>query len=135
NPKGKLANMKDKEKTFVFLLPPEAEDQGLAMTNSFTCMALTALVIPKLLSGKSDIKTQINILSDCAREIIDEYASLCFRIAQTKCKRIVLHDRGPLWGTAKESHLKVQELTNDEIIGKFDSFLGFRHRPKAIIND
>src|SRR5699024_3866455 len=41
----------------------------------------------------------------------------------------------PLWGSAKESHLKVQELTNGEVIGKFDTFLGFRHGPKAVIND
>ncbi len=42
---------------------------------------------------------------------------------------------GSNWGIAKESHLKVQELTNGQVVGKFDSFLGFRHGPKAIIND
>ena len=35
---------------------------------------------------------------------------------------------------ATESHLKVQELTDGRIICKNDTFLGFRHGPKAVIN-
>ena len=37
-------------------------------------------------------------------------------------------------GCAEECHLKLQELTDGKVITKFDSFLGFRHGPKAIIN-
>src|SRR5690625_471364 len=46
NAGGKLARMGDQDNTCVFLLPPEAEDQSLAMTNSFTSMALAATLIP-----------------------------------------------------------------------------------------
>lgn len=35
---------------------------------------------------------------------------------------------------ATESHLKVQELTDGRVICKNDTFLGFRHGPKAVIN-
>ena len=31
--------------------------------------------------------------------------------------------------------MKLQELTDGQVICKFDSFLGFRHGPKAVIND
>jgi len=38
-------------------------------------------------------------------------------------------------GVAREAHLKLQELTDGKIISKFDSFLGFRHGPKAVVNE
>jgi tagatose-6-phosphate ketose/aldose isomerase len=135
NPKGKLAELKEKENTYVFLLPSKAEDQGLAMTNSFTSMTLAAALIPRLLSKKNNLKDQINNLVAYGQKIIDKYASIFLEIAQRDFNRVVFLGSGPLGGIAKESHLKVQELTDGRIIGKFDSFLGFRHGPKAIIND
>jgi tagatose-6-phosphate ketose/aldose isomerase len=50
-------------------------------------------------------------------------------------ERMVFLGSGPLFGVAHESHLKVQEMSNGKIICKFDSFLGFRHGPKAVVND
>ena len=41
---------------------------------------------------------------------------------------------GALKGAAEESHLKVLELTDGQIICQYDSFLGFRHGPKAVID-
>jgi tagatose-6-phosphate ketose/aldose isomerase len=55
-------------------------------------------------------------------------------VADLDFKRIVFIGSGPLKGTAKESHLKVIELTDGQIAGQYDSFLGFRHGPKAIID-
>jgi tagatose-6-phosphate ketose/aldose isomerase len=127
--------LKGNENTCVFLLPPEAEDQGLAMTNSFTSMALAALLIPKLLTGKDNFKTQADLLSSYGQKIIDKYSSTFFEVAQIDFSRIVFLGSGPLQSAAKESHLKVQELTDGGVIGKYDSFLGFRHGPKAVIND
>ena len=41
---------------------------------------------------------------------------------------------GEKLGIARESHLKLQELTDGKVICKFDSFLGFRHGPRAVVN-
>src|SRR5690606_38795063 len=41
---------------------------------------------------------------------------------------------GPFLGTAREAQLKLQELTDGTIICKHDSFLGFRHGPKAVVD-
>ena len=38
-------------------------------------------------------------------------------------------------GTATEAGLKLQELTDGQIICKADTYLGFRHRPKAVIDE
>ena len=56
-------------------------------------------------------------------------------IGTTKFQRMVFLGSGPLLGIARESHLKVQELTDGKVICKFDSFLGFRHGPKAVVNE
>ena len=50
-------------------------------------------------------------------------------------KRVVFLGSGPLKGAAKESHLKIQELTDGKVVCQYDSFLGFRHGPKAIIDE
>lgn len=136
NPKGKLARMKDQDKTSVFLLPGEAEDQSLAMTNSFTSMALAATLIPAVATEKKDgLDRQVGLLADYGEQILSNHSPVLKEVAQLDFNRIVFLGSGPLWGTARESHLKVQELTNGDVIGKYDSFLGFRHGPKAIIND
>ena len=40
-----------------------------------------------------------------------------------------------LKGIARESQLKLQELTDGKVICKYDSFMGVRHGPKAVINE
>ncbi len=40
-----------------------------------------------------------------------------------------------LKGIARESQLKLQELTDGKIICKYDSFMGFRHGPKAVVDE
>ena len=136
NPNGVLAQMKGNENACVFLLPPKAEDQSLAMTNSFTSMALAATLIPLSTTPDSqDIENQISSLIEYCNKLLDTYLPRLRDISETAFDRIIFLGSGPLQGIARESHLKVQELTNGQVVGKFDSFLGFRHGPKAIIND
>lgn len=136
NPEGKLAGLGIQDNTLVFLLPPETEDQSLAMTNSFTSMGVAATLIPRLFTENlEEIDQHIEKLSSYGHTLLGQYASALSEVAEWSFNRIVFLGSGSLWGIAKESHLKVQELTNGDVIGKFDSFLGFRHGPKAIIND
>jgi tagatose-6-phosphate ketose/aldose isomerase len=136
NPDGELAQMKGNENTCVFLLPPKAEDQSLAMTNSFTSMALAATLIPLDTTSESQgIEKQVSTLIEYGNKFLDTHLSKLREISDSEFDRIIFLGSGPLQGIARESHLKVQELTNGQVIGKFDSFLGFRHGPKAIIDD
>ncbi len=134
NPNGYLAAMEN-EDTYVFLLPPGAEDKGLAMTNSFTSMLLAVMAIPKMLTGNRDeIGGMIETMCGYAKKIVTDFIAQLYEISIIDFNRIVFLGSGPNWGIAKESHLKVQELTNVKVVGKYDSFLGFRHGPKAVIN-
>ncbi|MDR9365860.1 MAG: SIS domain-containing protein [Balneolaceae bacterium] len=135
NAKGKLAQtVNHLNNGLTIILPPESEDKGLAMTGSFTSMILTALYIAN--SENSDGHAEIikNISSN-AKKVINRCSAEFKNLSFKAFDRIVFLGSGPLQGIAKESHLKVQELTDGVVVGKFDSFLGFRHGPKAVVNN
>jgi len=132
NPEGKLAHHPAKEK-FVFALPEESNDQSLAMTSSYTGMLLTGLLMADMKDVVS-LKETMDTLIKYGEKVISYYADELKEIAQRNFTRAVFLGSGPLFGTATESHLKLQELTDGKIICKHDSFLGFRHGPKAVID-
>ena len=135
NPEGKLIKMASGAKnSFIILLPEGTNDLALAMTSSFTCMALAGLLISDIKNIKKSEET-VRKLSEFGKSILDKYATELNRVADLDFKRIVFLGSGPLKGAAKEAHLKVIELTDGQIICQYDSFLGFRHGPKAVIDN
>ncbi|HKK44543.1 MAG TPA: SIS domain-containing protein [Balneolaceae bacterium] len=134
NKNGKLALNADAKNSCVFILPPAAEDQGLAMTGSFSSMVLAASLIADISSLKK-YEPVVGNIAEIGSEILHEHLKLLNEIARKDFKRIIFLGDGPNLGCAREAHLKVQELSDGICIGKFDSFLGFRHGPKAVVND
>jgi tagatose-6-phosphate ketose/aldose isomerase len=134
NPEGnlvkKVAGFKN---SFTFLLPAAAHDQALAMTSSFTCMALAGLLIADI-DRIEENGGSVKKLIELGKIILSQYDVELDAVAKLDFKRIVFLGSGPLKGTAKESHLKVIELTDGGIVCQYESFLGFRHGPKAIID-
>lgn len=118
----------------ILLLPPESDDKGLAMTGSFTSMLLTGLLIANI-DRINEKESDINLLIKYGNLIIKEYLTSLKQISELEFERAVFLGSGVMKGIARESHLKLQELTDGKIICKYDSFLGFRHGPKAIINE
>ena len=134
NMDGELARICQSENDLVFLLPPESNDQSLAMTSSFTCMLLAGLLISSLERFPSH-KKYVKLLSGYGKTLLNRYTGSLHSISRMDFQRVVFLGSGPLQGIAQESHLKLQELTNGRIICKHDSFLGFRHGPKAVIDE
>lgn len=133
NPQGRLAANANDQNSLVIVLPPQSNDQGLAMTGSFTSMLLMAILISQMNRIES-IPGEIARLCRYGRKIIDDYAEDLRSICKLPFERAVFLGSGALMGCAEECHLKLQELTDGQVISKFDSFLGFRHGPKAVIN-
>lgn len=133
NPEGKLARHGREDRKFVFALPREANDESLAMTSSYTGMLLAGILISKL-DELDEAKKSVDILTGYGRKIINYYGDDLAKIARQDFTRAVFLGSGPFFGTAKEAHLKLQELTDGKVICKEDSFLGFRHGPKAVID-
>jgi tagatose-6-phosphate ketose/aldose isomerase len=133
NKEGELAKKTDTDNSYVFLLPEETNDRSLAMTSSFSSMLLAGLLI----LGIEDIESLLPVvkkLQDCGDFILNDCTDQLRKLAESDFQRMVFLGSGPLVGTAHESHLKVQELTDGNIICAYDSFLGFRHGPRAVAN-
>ncbi len=131
---GQLANYQSKNGKYTFVLPPESNDKSLAMTSSYTSMLLSGLLFARL-DKIDELRDQVSYLVNYGNRIINEYSDTIREIAMLDFERAVFLGSGPLFGTATESHLKLQELTDGQIICKNDSFLGFRHGPKAVVNE
>jgi tagatose-6-phosphate ketose/aldose isomerase len=130
---GALANFNSPSSKYVVVLPPESNDRSLVMTSSYTGMLLAALLIARL-SDIEKLEKQIAVLQHYALKIFKQSETF-ERIAHLNFERIVFLGSGPLYGTATESQLKVQEMTDGKIICKNDSFLGIRHGPKVVIDN
>jgi len=134
NEGGELANYTNLSPKFVITLPKESNDVSLAMTSSYSGMLLAGLLLAKIKEleiHESNVTTVINY----AQHFILQHADEFRKIAELNFKRVVFLGAGSFYGTATEAALKVQELTNGEVIAKNDSFLGFRHGPKAVVNE
>jgi tagatose-6-phosphate ketose/aldose isomerase len=131
NPRGRLARHPHRNPTAVVVLPPEANDEGLAMTGSFTAMALAGLLLADL-EDLGRARTRVAALADAGRRLLS-HGETFRRAAGTGFHRAVFLGSGPQKGAARESHLKLQELTAGAVSCSFDSFLGFRHGPKAVV--
>ncbi|MFA5971404.1 MAG: SIS domain-containing protein [Lentimicrobiaceae bacterium] len=129
---GELAKHKTNSQKYTFILPADANDKSLAMTGSYTGMLLAGLLVARI-NEIEKLKVQVTTLSEYALKLLEQSAA--FReIAEMNFDRAVFLGSGPLYGTATESHLKLQELTDGKVICKKDSFLGFRHGPKVVID-
>jgi tagatose-6-phosphate ketose/aldose isomerase len=131
---GDLAKFRTNSEKLIVLLPPSANDKALAMTGSYSGMLLCGLLIARI-NEIEILNDQINILQKYGSKILSQYSSGLKKVASSGFKRAVFLGSGPLYGTATESHLKLQELTDGNIICKNDSYLGFRHGPKAVTNE
>lgn len=131
---GQLAKYLTDSQKLVILLPPSSNDKGLAMTGSYSGMLLCGILVARL-NEIAELKNQIEILYDYGKRILSQYSGKLREIASTDFKRAVFLGSGPFYGTATESQLKLQELTDGNIICKNDTYLGFRHGPKAVTNE
>ena len=118
--------------SFVLLMPEAANDQGFAMTSSFTSMLLAAWLVFGAVADPEDL---VGRLATAAEGILATRQEDIRGLASSGYERIVYLGSGPLKGLAHESSLKLLELTAGEIVTYFESPLGFRHGPKSILDD
>ncbi|AOH55386.1 tagatose-6-phosphate ketose isomerase [Peribacillus muralis] len=130
---GELARRaKGDEDNLLLLMPEKANDQGFAMTGSYSCMTLSALLVfdPLPLEEKESLVQRI---SQMGESVIGREEDIQ-KIIDHDFERIIYLGSGCLEGLARESQLKILELTAGKIVTAFDSPLGFRHGPKSFVN-
>lgn len=135
NPDGALARRKPvgPGEQRVVLLPPETNDTGFAMTSSYSTMLLSALAClderPPL-----PLPAAFGALADAAEAVLARSLMLARGVLREP-QRAVFLGCGILMGSAHECALKALELTHGRIPTMWDSTLGFRHGPKAVVGE
>ena len=135
NPDGELAREADPEKDLVIVLPDGTNDRSLAMTSSFTSMLIACLLCKNIRNMSAEQASLEAAAAFAARILEDDVTAALQKMTEKKIYRAVFLGSGALKGIACESHLKLQELTDGQIMCSFDSFMGLRHGPKAVVNE
>jgi tagatose-6-phosphate ketose/aldose isomerase len=127
NPEGALAAAAaTRPDARLLVLPARTNDRAFAMTSSFTTMLLVAarlfgvIAAAPVAAGEAALRQGAVV----ARELVD-----------AGFDRIVYLGGNALHGLARESALKMLELTDGQVVAMHETPLGFRHGPKTIVNE
>jgi len=132
NPDGRLAaDRSGSRSSLVLLMPRSTNDRGFAMTSSFTSMVLAVWLALGSVADPVHVAEQLARAGEQVLEGVDRLAEL----AGQGYRRVVYLGSGSLSGLARESALKLLELTAGGVVSYFDTALGFRHGPKAVLDE
>lgn len=119
--------------SLALLMPPETHDRGFAMTSSITTMMASCLAVfaPDVINSAT-----FQDVAERCEQIIASQCDLSESVfGDLPFKRVVYLGSGGLQGVARESALKVLELTAGKLAAFYDSPTGFRHGPKSLVNN
>ena len=132
NENGKLAkNTVNDEKSLLLLMPPQTNDLGFAMTSSFTTMVLNAMAVFNI-NNIENFSSDVDKLSNSVNDFIENNIEKVTSLSNEDFERIVYLGSSTSKGIARESALKVLELTAGKVNASYDTPLGFRHGPKSV---
>lgn len=135
NENGKLAkNTVNDEKSLLLLMPPQTNDLGFAMTSSFTTMVLNAMAVFNI-DNIENFSSDVDKLSNSVNDFIENNIEKVTSLSNEDFERIVYLGSSTSKGIARESALKVLELTAGKVNASYDTPLGFRHGPKSVVDD
>jgi tagatose-6-phosphate ketose/aldose isomerase len=132
NPQGDLYRRgRAMRRTHALLLPEACNDQGFAMTSSFTGMLLAAALALRVVGTDG---ARIAHLAGAATELMTGGLPFLLGLVRAQFERAVFLGGNELKGLAREAALKMLELTDGRVVSLGETPLGFRHGPKTIVN-
>ncbi len=133
NAEGNLAlHAREMPRAYSIVLPDACNDRSFAMTSSFTGMLLAAAQALKAVRLTPE---RVEALAALGREVLTELVATVQSLVRSQFDRVVFLGSNELKGVARESALKMLELTDGRVVGISESPLGFRHGPKTIVNE
>ncbi|AUI65513.1 MULTISPECIES: SIS domain-containing protein [Glaesserella] len=117
---------------YALALPDSTHDKGFAMTSSASNMMIAALLS---LAPKSFDENWVESFATVTEQLLEQDLLEIQRLAHLPLKRIVYLGSGHFQGLARETSLKLLELTAGERLGFFESSMGFRHGPKSLVQN
>ncbi len=131
-PDGRLATEMQGDPNALTLLLPEANDDGFAMTGSYSCMYLLAT----LLFDPSDDDSKrawVEAASRLGRDVLRREEQVS-SFVEGDFSRVTYLGSGTLGGLAQETQLKILELAAGETATSFGTSMGYRHGPKSFVD-
>lgn len=129
NEKGQLAN---DDRVLSLLMPPATHDESFVMTSSFSTMTLYTASLCRQATGQA-LPDFAAAAKESARICAEGYNTEVYdRIAGAK--RLVFLGSNAMFGAARESALKILEMTAGVIPTMAETSLGFRHGPKSLVD-
>jgi tagatose-6-phosphate ketose/aldose isomerase len=132
SPDGALARECPPE-SLVLVMPDGTNDRSFAMTSSFTTMLLAARLVLSPAGDPGDLTGRLALAAEPVLAVMSGPDGLAATLARRGYDRVVFLGSGALTGLARESALKLTELTAGRVPAWADSALGFRHGPKAVL--
>jgi len=137
NPGGRVANKWGEgadPKVAVETLDERTCDESLVMTSSFTNMALAGMGLAYLDRPETYL-LRAKILAEVGRNLIEVWSKRIEPLARQGFSRMVALGSGGQFGAARESALKMLEMTDGRVVTVAESWLGFRHGPMCVLRD
>jgi tagatose-6-phosphate ketose/aldose isomerase len=134
NKNGRMVELAQQSRNcFAMLLDDAVNDRSLAMTSSFTNMVVFGQELAHLWDNERFEKT-LDKMTLAADYVLNDGAVLAHSLAQRGYRRACFVGAGALAAIARESALKILELTSGEIQTMHETTLGLRHGPMSSLN-
>lgn len=134
NINGQLATaFRDDPRVRAIVLDPETNDRSLVMTSSFTNMILAAGFLG-MLDAPEKYKSLVANLSAKAEALLGSSFDTLAEVARREFHRAVYLASGAGNGAARESALKMLEMTAGRVWATSETYLGLRHGPMSAVH-
>ncbi|MDE1176453.1 MAG: SIS domain-containing protein [Edaphobacter sp.] len=134
NANGQLAaKAKMDANVHAVVLDDRTNDRSLVMTSSFTNMVLTAMSLGWS-ANPSEFISFAEQLSQTAERLLDDAFQRLPKIARLPFHRAFYLADASAFGAARESALKMTEMTAGRVMTTSETYLGLRHGPMSAID-
>lgn len=134
NAEGRMARIaKADANSLCVQLDDATNDRGLAMTSSFSNMVLAGQMLAHAWSTEQ-YEPICRAIVEAGREFIPVSAAAAADLAKSGARRACFLGSAALAGTARESALKLLELTNGQVKTMTEATLALRHGPMAALD-
>jgi len=115
------------------LLAEETNDRSLVMTSSFTNMVLATAFLGML----GTVEQYVALVQDLARTaewLLCTHFDTLACLARREFRRVIFLASGSRVGAARESALKMVEMTAGRVLATSETYMGLRHGPMSAVH-
>jgi len=128
NPQGRLATTPGVD---TLLLDPRTNDRSLAVTSSFTNMVLAGLAFPEF----DRLTSAIDGICLRVKDALADLDAAARALASHAVTRVTVLSPPALFGAARETALKILEMSDGRVMAMAETVLGLRHGPMTFLNE